>query len=102
VAAGAVAVVAVAAAVKTHTTSAEGLRKRKWRTKLRECDACLGVLLKLFTLVMYIVEAEKVRRSNSYHSLFLEPSAEDYDHKRKPTSRALVEAVPVPSAAAFW
>jgi len=70
--------------------------------RLRECNGSLGVLLKLWTLVMFIVESEKVRRSNSYHTLSLAPSAEDDDPLLKPASRTLVEAVPLPSTVAFW
>jgi hypothetical protein len=46
--------------------------------------------------------AKKVRRVSSYHLLSLFPSDEDSDPLQRPSSRTLVELVPLPSSVAFW
>lgn len=44
----------------------------------------------------------KVRRVASYHLLSLVPCDEDTDPAQRPSSRTLVELVPLPSSVAFW
>jgi hypothetical protein len=59
--------------------------------------------MRLWTINKYIVDAAAIRRSASYHLLHLDPSEEDHQRSGKmPTSRLLVERVPVPSIVAFW
>lgn len=80
----------------------------EWRTRsklgfrLNECQFSLNVVMRLWTLVMNVVHSEKVRRVQSYHSLMLAPSQFDDDTRNQPTSRKLVERVPIPSTHCFW
>ena len=86
-------------------------RLRAWRQRaafahrLRECQVRFNTVMRLWSLVMTVVRKshnEKARRVASFHSLVLPPSLADDDASNQPTSRTLVETIPIPCSHCFW